>query len=839
MDTFLVFSLIALASPLLCDQTRLSYHWLASDDVPEKPLLASRQSLPAVGVKTKLSPRQSSPLSSPRTPDDPAPATVRPAELPVPAPRVQPQLHSQAPAQPPQPAPRARSPNLSPRQPDVRSHSPQVSPRLQELSPRPTVAPRSPSPGLKPPVSPRATKKFETPSIPTVVSTQPPPVSKPRPVVAPKPVRPSSLSSSDSSPVTSPQQPLSPRTPPPVAPKPKRKTPEDPNTPIETEIFASITTSNEKIPGTKNILPGSTHYDSLQSVEKTGWVPGVVSSADINRGEIDVVPDTHTLHEENNCTENVPVVDDSTESVKKTVESTTKDPFESTEILDDLPNDTKVDSSLYTNRSRTFSTSSNASSYNEFKECDVQEDEIPEQVEDEESTVAVTLENKEMDDYEPDFEEVSSDEKGSSQESEKLRSMAASIVADVITNVKESGILDGPSQESVDEPCLPTSPPSVCDMRTEQDDSLPEEEQMTVTSVGTVEAAPPLPSSPPPTEDVYPAAQTFAPPRRDDDQRPSAPSRPPPPIPCEPPPEQAQEAPYRGHLAEVIDLALYPDSDTDSTEKVAVDVVDSLITVTLHASAPVVSENFDDNVVNDLAPIATDSKDMSATQVVASGESRGAADEIEDQSINDVISMYSNLENSINNNDLSVENNNNNNFDIKLEFAADVMVENDSVVATNGDCDSNNLTSCSVSDIQLVTNSNNDLLSDNDSPSIKDKEESDVNGHSDNTVHDNGACNDASDGVTSPRVSERVTCNDDSDGVTSLRVSERLTCNDDSDGVTSPRVSERVKEDRPTESRRPKSVSRVDEFLSQQVELEPGKYSPELDKMIRSTLIVA
>lgn len=792
----------------------------------EKPQLAARQSLPsATAEQPKLSPRQSSPLSSPRQPTittNPN-AEVQLSVQPVAAPRSFTSQQVSSKSAPPPVAPRPAS----------RPHSsPGVSPRIQAE------------------VSRSADVSANTDQSQTATKEQ---LHKQSPA-----------SSSSSSPVVSPRQKgfQSPRTPPAVAPKPKRTSNQkaethvdDPSKPIEAELFVSINAANESSPdtGNRNMLPGSVNYDIVQGASKTNWTAGIVSSADLKKPEkkndikgnvdvVDVVADTnspdsnvvngtcspHTKSEHLNDQDNI-------------VETTEK-PFnnvsEAVEKLSNIEKDldtSQVDVSLLSNRSRTFSSSSNASSYTEFTECDVEGENIPEDIAEEEESEfhensGIQKERNDKDEeYESDFEDGEND--AAKKESEgnvdepqnsvqtrdsgldmnRLKTLAQNIVTDVISSIKKSDF-------DIEETKL--------DEATLKEHDLPTSQNQT--------EAPSLPESPPPSFDDHQNAEP---------QAPSLPESPPPLPNSEVPSDVATEV-------TVVDLALYPDSDqssegttenrTEQREKEVsevIDVVDISVSTTLHAAAPDASikiqnintdndfENGKVEYVGNTMTVFTESLptdneiDTSVSQVI--DDSKGQEDDInmednDEQSVSNVITMYSNLEKSLEEQNTQVYNSNietNNNVVNKEVNLAEEQIESRdtnslrSIINTVSDLDP-----CGKVDSN-IENTYEEPLKELNNP-VMDK----VNGHADEVF------------VKSSKLTESLKDEAESPRLESL--SPRLESLSPRLGSSSPRSD--------TESPRSegKFTSRVDRILSQTEELEKGKCSPETDKMFRSKLFL-
>lgn len=741
----------------------------------------------------------------------------------------------------PQLSPRQSSPLTSPRQQNTAS----VSVTQKPLSPpqKPAAAPRAGSIPHTQPALPKSQPPVIAPrSLPVTSQKSPTPAKRTPPAVAPKPLSPRSpvLQSSSSAEYFSPspsavQQQHSVRSPPPVAPKPKRTkeqpvTPkEDLNEPIETEIFVSINSRNETSPGSANVLPGSTTYDSVlaNGKEKTDWIPGLVSSSDIKKGKNDIVSDTDaqtvnvdhktdtyvdvlsTAQSNNdilNTNIHVPCseeqqseysVQDKEEKIEETnqntkhhdennliqledvIEQVNAKKEEAVQKLSDLEKDlnesqTEAEGALL-NRSRTFSTSSNASSYTEFKECDVEDEMIPEQINEEEESPRTTADIKEEgngdeDKYESDFEE--DQEEMNTEENAKLKVLAETIVSNVMSSIKASDLID--------------------------EKSSPQEEQIVETKPEET-STPPLPQSPPPLIDV-------SCPVKDPDVAPPLPD--------------TQVPEYDTAPATVVDMALYPDSDEPSIEdcqaKEQVDVVDAPLVVNeLHAEPPVdcVSHTYNDKTEPSIQQVGetTTGNNIMPNESLKSDDSKNvesSANDNEDQSVSNVISMYSNLENSWANKNGIKEETNNNEYKVFNESDG-VLIEirtQESVLEVET-CDS----------VRSVAGSDD----------YRNIEFTDVESN-------------ATDNVTDPDIDESYKADIINTNDSSVNGDiEQSNGNDSFNGTSADTNSEpkqAIRDVTDKISTRPKSVSRVDEILSQAAEIERGKYSPEIDRMIRSKL---
>lgn len=841
--------------------------YLAAPPV-EKPKLAERQSLPhSATEKTNLSPRQSSPLSSPRQPTvttNPN-ATIILSRKPVAKPRSIPLQQS---------TDKLASP-VAPKATIVPSQTP-------------TASPRSPIAMSKSPVGSSRMSYGDSNQLWQ---------------------QPSSSSASSASPVASPRQQQSPRTPPPVAPKPRRTASkkgdipviDDPTKPIEVELFVSINSANENLPnkGHSSILPGSVNYDVVQNgnASTTKWTAGLVSSLDLKNtdtksereGNLDVVndtetPQTHVVVDTEtpetdfvNYTErlqthvvanpNMPetdVVDTNNKHVNdRTVDLVSNeipadsvdnsvpisDPVDKLNNLESDIDSSQVDVSLLSNRSRTFSTSSNASSYTEFTECNVEDDNIPADIAEEEENNGV-LEKQIQDkdnEYESDFEDeeneavsktklVDQDEEIAVQSPDsgidmnRLKSLAENIVSDVILSIRQSDFnAVNISEDKIDE-----------------------------------DEAPPIPKSLPPTVDDIPLTETQLPPLPEG----------PPPMPYSDVPSamaEVQPGPEVPAEALVVDLALYPDSDqssdgtTDSqTEHVdnkevheVIDIVDVSSATALHATAPISSKNVDISLTTTLhatAPISSESVDKkhtaydiirqegcendicdktenvnsviiagynddaidaSLTQVTddsngleGDGEKEVLTDKTDafidnidcELSVSNVISMYSNLEKSLDeqNNVTSESKNEANNNNIEKDDSVSLHIDQ------HDSCDTKSLTSSEdfLSDVDSV----NELVK-IESPAITIIQEPEINKA--DTVTDTNKVNGHADSFVGE--SRKSTDSDKSEPLSPRSAPE------------SPKSEVQFK-------------SRVDRILSETEEMERGKCSPEIDRMVKSKL---
>ena len=789
----------------------------------EKPQLAVRQSLPSsTTTKQQLSPRQSSPLSSPRQSTSISASTNQKPLLPMPTIK---------------PAP-------------VSIATTTAAPSKLTLQNQPQL-PKSPPPTV-----------LEVKSVPVTVSTSsksPTPAKRAPPTIAPKPMSPvvspmspnvdftshllsqkatmdTASSSESNSPSPSPRQPThSVRSPPPVAPKPrKQKEPEitkeeNLNEPIETEIFTSINSRNESVPSGTYVLPGCVTYASVpaNSTEKTGWIPGVVSSTDIKKGKDDIVSDTEAplVNVDHNIATDVHIsstaqtntdanshasVDlKSQQNEDKTLEEQSKPTKEfndnilvpiddvvvevneqQTEAVQKISDMEKninesatADGSLL-NRSRTFSTSSNASSYTDFKECDVEDDLIREEITEEDEHVHNKVDNKSEDEhYESDFEE----EEVNSEEHKKIKALAESIVSNVISSLKDIDLLSANS--IMDEEVKNVE-------HDEEQDKAP---------------LPTLPQYPPPSLDIQQAPDS---------------QDVPPPLP------KARAPGYETVPATVVDMALYPDSDDHSSEdnvtKELIDVVNAPVVVNeLHAGPPVdfvdVTLTFEQSV-NDKTDSSfeqvgksTTEGDNSATEQLVNVNSESSnvnnSNEKEDQSVSNVISMYSNLDSSWNDKNGVNEETNNNEY--KVIDASEVVIgvpKADSILEAES-CDSVRSQAGSDDYRNDITDLESNATDNTNDPDI------DEVGPMDNLSDINSDLN----GVSRQIVEDRTDKTDGTyNGQSSVNEVERRPATDQTNNRT---------------SSRPMSVSRVDEILSQTADIERGKYSPEIDRMIRCKLL--
>lgn len=631
-------------------------------------------------------------------------------------------------------------------------------------------------------------------------------------------------SSSSSLPVKSPKQEISPKTPPPLALKPRKTTPAKPgpeneiyglSQPIEAELFVSINEKQEITPSQNvgNILPGSVKYDVAESPKQSGWTAGIVSSMNLKNldtnneiiGNIDVVHNTNSLSVNDMSTEHC---------IQEKVDTIEQKHLEYETTVMSLPhnekskNDVRDDTSVFTDShpSRTFSSSSTTSSYHEFTECDVQDEIKPDQVIEEEDMPKSPGQNVEVtanDEYVPDFEDGDKVGSGneakdnkhvqvlvlpdSSSEMDCLKTLAEHIVTGVIQSVRESNILaDSVNTEGNSDNYPPIS--SDCPPMSALEPPHILTNEMT---------PPPLPISPPPIPD------------------------------CEVPKNSSEE--NVGLAVSVVDLALYPDSD-QSSEGMAdnkaeydhtevhkvVNVVDLSVNCDLHAETPITLNNADSanhdnynlniNVESyTLIDIASDMNSNISESVVdqytlsqVTGDAKDLESEpnfredniidedLDEVNVSNVISMYSQLEKSFEGemshsieNDINNKTNNNNTEKESVGISDKATCDMDSV--------SNGVGINSKENNVVVLQENKAVVTDPCSQ----------NGHTelDNQFKDsNKQVNSVADVDTSPRY--------------------------ESDSG-SPKLGR-------------KYSSRVDEILSHTEDIQRGKYSEEVDKMIKS-----
>lgn len=685
-------------------------------------------------------------------------------------------------------SPRQEQHVLSPRQPQsaTSEQAPPLSPNKPSPVPRSNAAPLLPK--SQPPVAaPRSLTILTSPRSPLVSPVSP----NQLPTIASMPTK--SLTGSPSlSPMPSPRKsdvapPTLPQVPPPIAPKPKKPSPSlhkggIESGPIDAEVFVSVNATNEMSPRSGvNILPGSVHYDTEDTTEKTGWIPGVVSSASLHKGKDGVVTDAP-----DNCEVHVPVTD-ILDVVDPVIYCETAMPSE------DVPSknenaleestlefaDNHFDDTQSKDRSRSFSTSS-SDSYKDFKECNVEDEIVPEQIAEED-----TEHNNHEDIYEPDFEIEDTDE--TDQETNELKVMAQQIVENVISSIKKSDLLSeiSPNEEVENKWEQPW------DDKTEliNADVLAVEDEIIQVNANDVEA-PPLPQSPPPIPTIeVPHVNT-----------------------------EPQK--------ELVDLSLYPDSDQGGDDNLrrtmeeevidreTVHVVESQTSSLLHVDSPCVVGTdgllvMSENVINDLLPECEDNNgaNYSSSQTISTIEDpEDESQETGDQSISNVISLYSNLEQSLEQDEqFNVKTENNNNY-YKVQLQEEQVVY-DTLASDNVEEFSNTssrdiITDCVQNENTVTTDQTEETgtlldlaVQQRQEKNIKQNSENvDINGDSGSSVVD---------------LNESV----ELDSIASKDSADENVL----DGTDS------------TETRR---LSRVDQLLSEH-ETKETKYSPELDRMIK------
>ena len=670
----------------------------------------------------------------------------------------------------------------------------------------PAIQPRSKD-EKSPQISPRSSKDLSnqserkhenttslSPRSKTAPATLPKPKDRPSPrgEISPK----SPVSESSVSPIASPRQPsaIAPcSAPPPVAPKPARNLTKEPlnddqNKSIETVIMASV---NSKVEATKsgpNVLPGYVNYDYTENVIKVAK-KGEVSSADLkpqnvsgneSGGKVDVVRDTKAQIE-TELTNNAPLCNDilpdnnigqsshiSELDVTKSSVSDADASFKA--IVKDLSEKSEVDLSLLANRNRSFSVSSDNESYTDFNECNVEDTDVPTDiVEVDEAEVELVVsaqspringsQDMKLEEYESDFEEFTPDaidkskvDSETNANTEALRGMAESIVADVISFVKEMDLRKGEAEEP---PAIPNVEPPIM-----VEDSSYSESAPPVPTEPPTEAPPPIPSEAPPP------IPSEAPPPIPNEAPPPIPSEAPPPIPSEAPPSMLPESHVEN---KVTDLNLYPDDsltdhninnsrNVDQTEKESqevIDVVSSYHSAQLHADIP------QSNVVItlDTHNSGANNNDSFSKQVLDSAKDQSdfteerSQENVDNNSVNSVIDMYSDIGNteSLVNNETATE------YNIEEKSINDVE-----------DFLSNSKSSDSV------TKDENTKV--NDKESFKNADINGDSGHSSDTkdkfVSPSGKRKDSdvpslsprSDSAYSPRTAESVTSEDEGHG---------------------------------------------------------------------------